>query len=389
MKVVKNNSNVHTLSNSVQEQPLKPSLKQHPVKPVIKPKHGGNALAMCKQYGIDPADCIDLTAAINPKPYPIPDIPSSIWQQLPQEHDGLEEAAAAYYGLNLRRNNGNPIQLHEHFMMVPGSSWAIHALPNCLGEPQRNSVWVPAQGFAEHKYAWQKNGFDVLTYEQSEALIEKQSEKIFPSIENLKAGDIVVLINPNNPTTQLYNKATVLKLLKTLEDLSGYLIVDEAFMDCTPEHSIMQMQSDALIVMRSFGKFFGLAGTRLGAIKANSTIIQKLKDQLPPWSINAPARYIAKCAYADTQWQQQARLDLKEAGNKLSKVLEQISQSFPDAYIKKAELFQTVYTSSAKALHEQLAQQGIFTRLLDSEDGVRFGLPSEGDFQKLPASSVK
>lgn len=371
------NNNVHTLASSFQKQPNNLPLK---------PKHGGNALAMCKQYGIDPVDCVDLTAAINPNPYPIPDMPASVWQQLPQEHDGLEEAAAAYYGFdsNLTLNTNNPEQLHEHFMMVPGSSWAIHALPNCFGERQRRTIWVPAQGFAEHKYAWQKNGFNVQTYEQSEEHLGQE----LSSFENLKAGDIFVLINPNNPTTQLYDKATVLKLLKIIEDLNGYLIVDEAFMDCTPEHSVMQTQSDALIVMRSFGKFFGLAGTRLGAIKANPTIIQKLKDQLPPWAINAPARYIAKCAYAGKQWQQQARLDLKEAGNQLSKALEQISQSFPDAYIKKAELFQTLYTSNAKELHVQLAQQGIFTRLLDSEEGVRFGLPCEDGQHKVAATSL-
>jgi len=367
-------------SSLVQEQPLKPSLSQ-PSKPVTKPRHGGNALAMCKQYNIDPADCIDLTAAINPNPYPIPDIPASVWQQLPQEHDDLEEAAVAYYGLDSYLNSGNPTHLHEHYMMVPGSSWAIHALPNCLGESQRNTVWVPAQGFAEHKYAWQKNGFSVQTYEQ----IEGHLGLDLSSVEDLKAGDIFVLINPNNPTAQLYDKATVLKLLKIIEDLNGYLIVDEAFMDCTPEHSVMQIQSDALIVMRSFGKFFGLAGTRLGAIKANSTIIQKLKDQLPPWAINAPARYIAKCAYADSQWQQQARLDLKQAGDQLGKVLELISQSLPDFQLEKAVLFQTLYTSHAKKLHKQLASKGIFTRLLDSEEGVRFGLPTETELRKIEA----
>lgn len=370
------NNNVHTLASSFQESPP-------------KPKHGGNALAMCKQYGIDPADCIDLTAAINPNPYPIPDIPSSVWQQLPQEHDGLEEAAAAYYGLDSYLNSGNPTHLHEHFMMVPGSSWAIHALPNCLGEPRRNTVWVPAQGFAEHKYAWQKNGFDVQTYEhsffQTDQLVDQQTEQILPNVESLKAGDIFVLINPNNPTTQLHDKANVLKLLEFIEDLNGYLIVDEAFMDCTPKYSVIQTQSDSLIVMRSFGKFFGLAGTRLGAIKASSTIIQKLKDQLPPWAINAPARYIAKCAYADEQWQQQARLDLKEAGDHLSKVLEGVSLFKPSFRIKKAKLFQTLYTLNANALHEQLAQQGIFTRLLDSEEGVRFGLPTKTEMRKIEA----
>lgn len=376
MKNAHENSNVHTLASSFQEQPFK-----QVINPPSKPKHGGNALAMCKQYGIDPADCIDLTAAINPNPYPIPDIPASVWQQLPQEHDGLEEAAAAYYGLGLRRNSGNPTQLHEHFMMVPGSSWAIHALPDCLGEPQRNTVWVPAQGFAEHKYAWQKNGFNVQTYEQSEEHLGQE----LSSIENLKAGDIFVLINPNNPTTQLYDKATVLKLLKIIENLSGYLIVDEAFMDCTPEHSVIQTQSDALIVMRSFGKFFGLAGTRLGAIKANPTIIKKLKEELPPWAINAPARYIAKCAYADSQWQQQARLDLKQAGDQFGEVLEFISQFLPDFQLEKAVLFQTLYSSHAKKLHKHLASKGIFTRLLDSEEGVRFGLLTKTEMRKLEA----
>ena len=352
------------------------------------PKHGGNALELCAQYGLSLTDCIDLTAAINPEPYPVGELPQSIWQALPQEQDGLMDAAAAYYGLNLQSQNAA-----SSLLMVPGSTWAIHALPIALAgalpdQPElhcqinqasqavtsvtRRRVWVPQQGFSEHAYAWQQNGCALCRYTSMPGVSAALLAEIAASISNMNQGDVVVLINPNNPTGQLWTQEQVLALLASVTARNGWLVVDEAFMDVTPQHSVIQHDSQNLIVMRSFGKFFGLAGLRVGAIKAPVAVIERLAQQLPPWSMNAPARYLAKQAYTDLNWQQRSRERLHSAQSEVVNALTHLSQTTQGRLVV-TPLFYTLYLNQAKRLHCALAQQGVLTRLLDDHSGVRLG----------------
>ncbi len=341
------------------------------------PQHGGNALALCAQYNINPSDCIDLTAALNPEPYPVPTLPQDVWQALPQSQDGLIQAAAQYYGVKAANKEGAP-----HLLLVPGSTWVIHALPSALfntpsiARAHSNQVgcktnannhmsdtprvWVPRQGFSEHAYAWQKNGYKVQRYADE------------PDVNSMQAGDILVLINPNNPTGKLYSYKKVVEWLRVIESKSAWLIVDEAFIDVTPEHSVIQHDSDALLVMRSFGKFFGLAGIRLGAIKAPAALIARLTEQLPPWAISTPTRYIAKQAFTDTAWQQRCRERLRASQPQLVKSLTEFADRAKGRLVV-TPLFYTLYVEQAQALHHALAQQGVFTRLLDDKSGIRLG----------------
>lgn len=335
---------------------------QTKAKSLPKPTHGGNALAMCETFDVSYDDCLDLTAAINPMAYKFGDVPASVWQQLPQENDGLLQAAERYYGI------GQTLSEQSKLMMTPGSSWTINQLPVFFSRCRR--VWLPEQGYKEHEYSWVSKGFTIQTY------------STLPHEKALKQGDIFVLINPNNPTTETYSQNKVLKLLMLLQTLSGYLIVDEAFMDVTPDASVLGRCHSALIVLRSFGKFFGLPGIRLGAVWAPSDIIDYLKLKLEPWAINSAARHIAQKAFSDIVWQRQARYDISQMNALLFEVLsrfifnqqkERPTDTEP-AFLLRAPLFITLMTQNASRYHESLAKQGVFTRLLDDKTGIRFGL---------------
>ena len=81
-----------------------------------------------------------------------------------------------------------------------------------------------------------------------------------------------------------------------LAEHNGWLVVDEAFMDSTPEQSISpDLPLKNLIVLRSVGKFFGLAGIRAGFVLAEEKVLQVMREHFGPWSISAFAREVSLC----------------------------------------------------------------------------------------------
>ncbi|NOZ53006.1 MAG: threonine-phosphate decarboxylase [Gammaproteobacteria bacterium] len=315
--------------------------------------HGGCLRQAAAHYGIPLAQWLDISTGINPNGWPVPAIPSSAWARLPEANDSLEPAACAYYDV-------------KHILPVAGSQAAIQALPR-LRPPSRVNVLHP--GYAEHAHAWQQAGHTVLPV----------------SIEHLDStasrADILVLIHPNNPTAVRFSMAQLHHWHTQLISRGGWLVVDEAFIDDTPEHSLTPYSArPGLIVLRSLGKFFGLAGARVGFVCAQPELLARLQTLLGPWSINTPARWIASMALADREWQQRTRQRLISNGERLYTMLTQHGLK-PNA---GCSLFQWVPTPQAVQLHQRLAATGILTRLFTEPTGLRFGLPNnEANWQRL------
>jgi cobalamin biosynthetic protein CobC len=196
-----------------------------------------------------------------------------------------------------------------------------------------------------------------------------------PASEILQSSaQVVVIVNPNNPTGALFARADLLALHARLAARGGWLVVDEAFMDATPQHSLAGgSPRPGLIVLRSLGKFFGLAGARVGFVLAAEDLLLPLAELLGPWSIAAPSRYVAMHALRDAAWQQATRSRLPQAAQRLHVLLHAHGLT-PDG---GCALFQWLRSDAAAAWHERLARQGVLTRLFAAPHSLRFGLPRD------------
>ena len=316
-------------------------------------EHGGRLRRAAEQYGIPLSDWLDLSTGINPNGWPVPALPASCWQRLPEEDDALLLAARRYYQ-------------NESLLAVAGSQAAIQTLP-FLRPKSRVGVLHPA--YAEHAAGWRKVGHDV-TVAEANAIGE-----------HLIDLDVVILINPNNPTGQSWQTQQLLTWQEQLAARGGWLIVDEAFVDGLPESSLAATPvRPGLIVLRSIGKFFGLAGIRCGFVIAESHLLAQLTERLGPWTISHPARFVATQALLDTVWQVETAAALADQGRRLAQLL--AANGWPPS--GGCHLFQWIKSDAAEKLHVLLAEQGILTRFFNDPASLRFGLPkSEADWERL------
>ena len=316
-------------------------------------EHGGRLRRAAEAYGIPLADWLDLSTGINPQGYPVPPVPADAWLRLPEDDDGLEAAAADYYG-------------SAHLLPVAGSQPAIQLLPAVL-RGERVSLLAP--GYAEHAHAWTDRHAVAVGADEIDAAVAHS--------------DIVVLVQPNNPTGVHFGRERLLEWHTRLARRGGWLVVDEAFIDTTPAQSLVPLAgADGLVVLRSVGKFFGLAGARVGFVFAPGSVRAALAERLGPWTLAGPARWAARHALADRAWQTQARAALLTAGERLQALLE--THGLPAC---GPALFKLVATPDAARLHAAFARRGILLRLFETPQAVRFGLPSdEAGWARLAAA---
>ncbi|MBD3669563.1 MAG: threonine-phosphate decarboxylase [Gammaproteobacteria bacterium] len=306
-------------------------------------EHGGGLNHAAARYGIPLEHWLDLSTGINADGWPVPAPPESCWQRLPEEDDGLLEAAQGYYG-------------SDALLAVAGSQAAIQLLPK-LRTRCRVGLFAPA--YAEHAHAWQVQGHDVTVLNEDA-----------PDID---ACDVVVVINPNNPSGRLWPPQVLQDWQERLALRDGWLVVDEAFMDATPTHSVIRRgpASEGLVVLRSLGKFFGLAGLRVGFVHAWPSLLLALREVLGPWSIAHPSRWVATRALQDQDWQEAMRSRLQQRASRLASLLSEYG--FEPA--GGTALFQWVRSSRARALQDALACQAVWVRGFDEPSSLRFGLP--------------
>ena len=320
-------------------------------------EHGGRLRAAAQHYGIDRADWLDLSTGIAPWSWPIPDIPVQAWARLPETEDGLEAAARAYYGA-------------PHLLPVPGSQAAIQALPRVR---RGGKVGVLSPCYAEHAHAWRKSGYVVR---------EVREHEVDYFLDSL---DVLVVVNPNNPTGLHLSRERLLEWHARLVERGGWLVVDEAFMDDTPQLSLAgETARTGLVVLRSFGKFFGLAGVRLGFVLAEPSLLKSLAHDIGPWAVSGPTRIIGLACLSDTAGHARQRQRSAQARDRLVALL--------SAYGFEPQggcaLFQRLVTPHAQSLHEFCAQRGVLLRLFVGDSpqtsSLRFGLPcEEADWLRL------
>ncbi|MBA1147556.1 threonine-phosphate decarboxylase [Ectothiorhodospiraceae bacterium WFHF3C12] len=308
-------------------------------------EHGGDIAAAARRYGIPAAQWLDLSTGINPQPYPMSPVPESAWHRLPADGDGLADLASAHYG--------GPA------LPVPGSQAAIQALPR-LRTASRVLVLSPT--YAEHAQAWRRAGHTVRELD-AEALEANTDE-----------ADVVVVSNPNNPDAGIIPRRRLLCWHARLASRRGWLIVDEAFADAQPEQSVAdRADQPGLIVLRSLGKFFGLAGLRAGFVLAEDRLRESLAEMIGPWAVSGPARFGARGALADGAWQARTRERLARDSKRLAEVLANHGLG-PAA---GTALFQWVPHERAQHVAEVLAHQAILVRHFPALGALRFGLPGE------------
>jgi cobalamin biosynthetic protein CobC len=311
-------------------------------------EHGGRLRAAATQFEIPLDDWLDLSTGIAPSGLPIPPIPLSVWNRLPEPDDELRAAAARYYGF-------------PHPLPVAGSQAAIQALPQIRRQAR---IGIVSPCYAEHAHAWRREGHSLL--ELTEAGVPRALDRL----------DVLLVINPNNPTGRLIPPERLLEWHARLAERDGWLIVDEAFMDSTPQFSLAPMcPRPGLVVLRSFGKFFGMAGARLGFVLADSDLSRRLERLLGPWTVNGPTRFVASQQLQDTQAQQQQRDQLHQASARLEELLH--SHGLPPT--GGCAMFQWTVTRRAERLYRSLAAQGILVRLFKQPASIRFGLPPNED----------
>lgn len=317
-------------------------------------KHGGCVRRFSQIFGIPLADWLDVSTGISPWAYPLPPVPPACWQRLPESDDGLASVAAEYYG-------------SPYLLPVSGSQEAIKLLPHCFPSNRRVGIISPA--YHSHQHAWAAQGHTV------QALNPTQIAAALPAL------DVLVVVNPTNPTAQRYSAETLRHWQQMLLQRGGCLVVDEAFMDVTPTQSLVTSEPQAgLVVLRSVGKFFGLAGVRLGFVWAEIPLLQAIAALQGDWSVSHPARWAGQQALADQAWQQQQRVRLVQAGERLHHLLQRY---YGDA-VHSTPLFSYLPSSHAAAIHQALAAQGILTRLFTESAALRFGLPAtEQDWLRL------
>ena len=323
-------------------------------------EHGGRLRQAAREYGIALADWVDLSTGINPDTYPIPPIDPLCWQRLPEDHDGLEAAAAAYYG-------------SERLLALPGSQAAIQSLPR-LFKPMAIACVSPL--YEEHPHAWEKAGHQLRRL----PTLQRALSVMTPN---------VLLCNPNNPTANQLPRQSLLDAADQLRRRGGWLIVDEAFADAEPDNTVAALagsdEAPNLIVLRSLGKFFGLAGARVGFMFAAADKLDALHEIIGPWAVANPARVVARCALEDRAWQAEARLRLAASSQRLAEILA------PLGTVQRTALFCTVGgdagSLSVTALADHFARRGILVRRFDPLGLMRFGLPGgEPEWQRLAAT---
>lgn len=303
---------------------------------------------------------MDLSTGINPHSYPLFELPATALTRLPEAGQlrELAEIAAAAYGAPSA----------AHVAAAPGTQILLPRVAS-LVRPGKALVLGPT--YAEHARA---------------AAIAGHVVAEVSDFDELADADLAVLVNPNNPDGRVIEKARLLELAAWLRAKGGLLVVDEAFMDAGPiEHSLAgDVVEGGIVVLRSFGKFFGLAGVRLGFALADQLTTERLDAQLGPWAVAGPALEYGIRALSDTKWQAAMRQRLGQDAARLDALLGR----FDVPVVRGTSLFRYLSFAEAPSLFSALGEDGVLVRHFAERPGVlRIGLPgSEPEWQRLESA---
>jgi len=312
--------------------------------------HGGALDLMQQRFAGAPTPWIDLSTGINPWPYPDIQASSEAYAHLPTKtlYKTCQNAMAQVIGTQ-----------RENIALAPGSELLIRLLPTILSA---ETIAIQSPTYSDHARVWRTAGRTVIETAEPLSLADQV--------------DAIVICQPNNPDGRIFSQEAINDAMAQLRRKTGWLIVDEAYADLSPGLSLVpHVNRGNLIVLRSFGKFFGLAGLRLGGLIAPPFVISKMRQRLGEWPVSGAALEIGARAYADLAWQDQTRKKLNRARLALDDTLDQAG--FKN--ISGTDLFRYIEApGKAHALWAHLAQSGIYTRRFDwTQDYLRLGLPRD------------
>jgi cobalamin biosynthesis protein CobC len=311
--------------------------------------HGGGVDAAVARHGGTRGGWVDLSTGINPCPWPMPAVPSEAWTALPDHGaaTALTDAARAFW----------EVPAGAAVLAAPGASALIARIP-ALRTAQR--VAIPGPTYNEHARAFAASGWQVVADGPANAR---------------------VVVHPNNPDGRRWTPATATEGLIP----GGLLVIDESFADVCPDASLIGMAATpGVVVLKSFGKFWGLAGMRLGFAIGDPDLIAALSRMLGPWPVSGPALKVGTAALADHPWAAATRARLATDARRLDALMSQHG-AIP---LGGTDLFRLFDTPDAAAWQDRLARHHIWTRVFPYDRRwLRLGLPgAAADWARLEAA---
>lgn len=314
-----------------------------------KLEHGGGLDRVIAQYGGPRCSWLDLSTGINPVPYELPELKDDLWQRLPEDalFDRALAAAREFYG----------VPDDAGIVAAPGTQSIIQLLPHLL---PAGTAAVVSPTYGEHVHAFSRAGRPV---SQIKALADLPGDCA-----------LAVVVNPNNPDGRTISVRELSNARERLAKRGGCLVVDEAFADCGAVQSVVaQTGTPGLVVLKSFGKFFGLAGLRLGFAVADAVTSEKFEARLGPWAVSGPALAVASSALCDGAAIQRIRRSLRANSDSLEGLLRAAGLVIAG----RTRFFVLVEHPNATELHADLCSRGIHVRRFDyAPRWLRFGLPA-------------
>jgi cobalamin biosynthetic protein CobC len=323
-------------------------------------KHGGDLTEAIARHGGEPADWLDLSTGINPWPWTIPHpIPDSAWTRLPSRADEQDLLGAARGAYAVPNDAG--------IAAAAGTQTLIQWIPYLAG-PGAVAIVTPTYG--EHSAAWRNGGRDIIAVNDLSELPEHVIH--------------AVVVNPNNPDGRIANGDALRHVAERLDRRGGWLVIDEAFADVDPGISAVAISANLpILVLRSFGKFYGLAGLRLGFAIGRRGIVEQIAAALGPWPVSGPALHIGQAALRDRAGAGAMREKLARQSHKLDHVLTAAGLDL----VGGATLFRLVSHPDARTLHAELARRHIWCRSFDwAREWLRFGLASDDGLDRLASA---
>ncbi len=308
--------------------------------------HGGDLDAARARFPAAPEPWLDLSTGINPVPYPCPPPDASLWLRLPlaSEAAALRQAAASAYGVP------DPACVAP----APGTQILIETLPRLVAP---GPVTVVGPTYAEHAAAWARAGHAV---------------RAVADLAEAESAAVAVVVNPNNPDGRVHAAADLRATAARMAARGGLLVVDEAFCDLEPVESLAPHLAPGLVVLRSFGKTYGLAGLRLGFALALPAAARRIAAALGPWAVSGPALAIGRAALADAAWRREAARARAADAARLDRLLARGGGTV----LGGTALFRLARFPDAPGLHRRLGEAGIHVRRFpERPDRLRFGLP--------------
>ncbi len=310
-------------------------------------EHGGNLFAARRAYPQAPEPWLDLSTGVNPYAYPFACLPMERFTRLPEFEEllALEAAAATAYR----------VAATSEVVAAPGTQAIVNLLPRLL--PARR-VGILGVTYCEHARSWITSGAKPTIAEDLSELVDK---------------DIAIIVNPNNPDGRLVAAADLHTLAAILGNHGGLLIIDEAFVDfLEPGASAVPGTAESgVVVLRSFGKTYGLPGLRLGFAIAPKPLAEKLRAALGPWPVSGAAIAIGSAALKDAAWLAAMRARLHADARTLDKMLAVAGFASAGGSL----LFRLVRHEDAQGWFERLAKAGILVRRFEARPAwLRFGI---------------